>query len=323
MKRREFIAALGAATAWPFAVLAQPAAKLPTIGFLGPNASIWSPWTAAFVERLGQLGWIEGRTVAIEYRWAEGRPERVAAAAAEFVRMKVDVVLTTGSAVHAVRQATSTLPIVFAMANDPVGGGLVVSLAKPGGNITGLSTQGTDAAGKRLEILRSVFPDLRRLAVLLDAGYPEAVLELHDVQAATRTLGIEIVPLEIQRAEDISLSLDGLKERADVLYVVVDALVSANRTRITTLALSSHLPTIFPTRDYVQGGALLSYGPNYANMLRRSADLVDKVLRGTNAGDIPVEQPTKFELVINLTTAKTLGLTIPASLMSLADELIE
>ena len=322
--RRHFITALGGvAVAWPLGTHAQQAGKLPTIGFLGPNASLWSPWTAAFVERLRQLGWIEGRTVAIEYRWAEGRPRRIAEVAAEFVRLKVDVIVTTGSAVPTMKQATSVLPIVFAMSIDPVGGGLVASLARPGGNVTGLSIQENDSAGKRLELLREVAPGLRRLAIMLDAGYPEAVLEMHDVHAAARTLGVEVAPVEIQKAEDIAPAFEALNAQTDALYVVIDALISANRTRIITLALSRRLPTMFPNRDYVQAGALMSYGPNYADMLRRTADLVDKILRGTKPGDIPVEQPTKFDLVVNLTTAKALGLTIPESFLSLADEVIE
>ena len=322
--RRQFISVFGGGmVARPLAVFAQQAGKLPNIGFLGPNASLWSPWTAAFVERLRQLGWIEGRTVTIEYRWSEGRPERVAEAAAEFVRLKVDVIVATGSAVPALKQATSIIPIVFAMSIDPVGGGLVASLARPGGNVTGLSIQENDSAGKRLELLRKVVPGLRRLAIMLDVGYPEAVLEMQGVQAAGQTLGVEVAPLEIRKAEDIAPAIETLKAQADALYVAADALVSANRTRIITLALSARLPTIFTNRDYVQAGALMSYGPNNADMLRRSADLVDKILRGANPGDIPVEQPTRFDLTVNLTTAKALGLTIPKSFLALADEVIE
>ena len=238
---------------------------MPTIGFLGSDASAWSPWTAAFVERLRELGWIEGRTIAIEYRWSEGRPERVAEIAAEFVRLKVDVIVTNGDAAPTVKQATAVIPIVFALAIDPVGGGLVASLARPGGNVTGLSIQQTDLAGKRLELLREVVPRLRRLAIMVNVGFPQAVLEMGEVQAAARTLGLEVAPLEIRRAEDIAPAFEALKAQADALYVVGDALVAANRTRIITLALGARLPTIFNTRDFVQAGGLMSYGPNYSD----------------------------------------------------------
>ena len=302
--------------AWPLAARAQQSGKLPTIGFLGSDASAWSPWTAAFVERLRALGWIEGHTIAIEYRWSEGRPERVAEIAAEFVRLKVDVIVTNGDAVPTVKRATAVIPIVFVLANDPVGGGLVASLARPGGNVTGLSNQQTDLAGKRLELLREVVPRLRRLAIMVDVGFAQAVLEMGEVQAAARTLGLEVAPLEIRRAEDIAPAFEALKAQVDALYVVVDALVTANRTRIITLALGARLPTIFNTRDFVQAGGLMSYGPNYPDLFRRTADFVDKILRGTKPGDIPVEQPTKFDLVINLTTAKALGLDDPAALLA-------
>src|SRR5262245_35154802 len=201
MRRREFITVLGSAVAWPLTARAQQSGKLPTIGFLGLDTTSWSPWTAAFVQRLRELGWIEGHTIAMEYRWSEGRPERIAEVAAEFVRLKVDVIVTFGNAVPLVKQATETIPIVFTVAQDPVGGGLVTSLAKPGGNVTGLSLQSTDVAGKKLEFLREVVPRLRRLAVLVDFGNPQPVLELGEVQAAARTLGIEVVPLAIRRAE--------------------------------------------------------------------------------------------------------------------------
>jgi ABC-type uncharacterized transport system substrate-binding protein len=323
MRRREFIGIAGVAIAWPLVARAQQGSRLPKIGFLGPDASSWRPWTGAFVERLHELGWIEGRTITIEYRWSEGRPTRVAEIATEFVRQKVDVIVTMGSAVPTLEQATAIIPVVFAVATDPLGDGLVTNLARPGGNVTGLSQQSTDLVGKRLELLRNVVPRLHRLAIMANVGYPGAVLEMHGVQAAASALGVDVAPLEIRRAEDIAPAFAALTPTADALYVAGDALVNANRTRIITLSLTARLPTIFYSRDFVQAGALMSYGPNYTDELRRAADLVDKILRGTKPGDIPVEQPTKFEFVINLTTAKALGLTIPASYLSLADELIE
>ncbi len=324
MRRREFITLIcGAAVIWPLAARAQQASKVPTIGYLGVDASGWSSYTAAFENRLRELGWIEGRTVAIEYRWSEGRPEREGEIAAEFVRLKVDVVVTYGAAVPTVKQATSVIPIVFGIAIDPVGGGLVASLARPGGNVTGLSFQGTDIASKQLELLREVVPRLRRLAIVVDFNYPQAVLELDEVQAAARTLGIEVAPLVIRRAEDIAPAFEALKAQADALYVVAGPLVVANRTQIITLALSARLPTIFYAREYVQAGGLMSYGANRPDLFRRAAEMVDKILHGTKPGDIPVEQPTKFDLVFNLTTAKALGLTIPQTLLATADDEIE
>ena len=301
---------------------AQPV-KLPTIGLLGTDAAIWSSLTTPFVLRLRELNWIEGRTVEIEYRWDEGRPERSTEFAAEFVRLKTDVIVTYGIAVPTLKRATAVIPIVFAIANDPVGAGLVASLARPGGNVTGLSFQGTELAGKRLELLREVVPDLRRLAVMLNVGSSEPVLEMGRVQAAARTFAIEVTPLEIRRAEDIAPTFEALKSQADALYVVGDPVVNANRTRIITFALGARLPTIFGARDYVRAGALMSYGPNLPAMFRRAAELVDKIMRGAKPADIPVEQADRFELIVNLTTAKAIGLKVPESFLLRADEVIE
>jgi len=314
----------GATAAWPLAARAQQPAKLPTIGFLGGTTpATWSLFVAAFVQRLRELGWIEGRTIAIEYRWAEGRGERFAEIAAEFVRLNVDVIVTVGGAVLAAKQATSLIPIVFAAAADPVGSGLVASLARPGGNVTGLSSQFTDLAGKRLELLREMVPSLRRLAIMANAGYPAAVLEMAEVQATTRTLGLDVVTLELRRAEDIAPAFEALKGRAEALYVCAESLVTTNRVRINTLALAARLPTMHSIREYVEAGGLMSYGPNFPDLWRRAGDLVDKILRGAKPADIPVEQPTKFDLIINLTTAKALGLDVPPTLLVRADEVIE
>ena len=324
MKRREFITLLGgAAAAWPLSVRAQQPGKPPTIGFLGADASAFAPWTAAFVAGLRDLGWIEGRTIKIEYRWSEGRPERYAEIAAEFVRLKVDVIVTVGSAVPIIKQATSAIPIVFAVGIDPVGSGLVASLARPGGNVTGLSIQANELAGKRLELLREIVPQLRRLAIMFNADNTQPVLEMGETQAEARRLGLEVAPRAIRRAEDITVAFQDLKTKADAIYVAVDQLIVANRTTILAAALGERLPTIFSTRDFVKAGGLMSYGPNYSDLFRHSADYVDKILRGTKPGEIPVEQPTKFELVVNLTTAKALGLTIPGSFLLRADEVIE
>ena len=326
MERRAFITLLGgAAAAWPLAARAQQAGKLPTIGFLGQTThSGGSEWVAAFVQRLHELGWNEGRTIAIEYRWAEGREERFAELAAELVRLKVDVIVTSGTPqVLAAKQATSVIPIVFATAGDPVGNNLVASLARPGGNVTGLSNLISETGGKRLEFLREVVPGLRRLAILANVSNPAVVLDMGDVQAAARTLGLEVTTLEIRRAQDIVPGFEALNGRAEALYVSSDALVNANRIRINILAVGARLPTMHGSGDYVEAGGLMSYGVNYPDQFRRTADYVDKILRGAKPGDIPVEQPTKFDLIINLTTAKALGLNIPEGFLLRANEIIK
>jgi putative ABC transport system substrate-binding protein len=303
----------------------QQQAKLPTIGFLGANRpSAQSEWTAAFVQRLRELGWIEGRSITIEYRWAEGPSERYAEIAAEFVRLKVDVIVTYATpAVIAAKQATSVIPIVFAVAADPVSTGLVASLARPGGNVTGLSSQASDLAGKRLALLQEVVPGLGRLAILTNVGSPNALLEMREVQATTSTLGLEVATLEIRRAEDIAPAFEAIKGQAQALYVTIDPLTVTNRIRINTLAQAARMPTMYALREYVEAGGLISYGPNLPDLFRRAAHHVDKILRGAKPADIPIEQPTKFDLVVNLVTAKALGLEVPPSLLARADEVIE
>jgi putative ABC transport system substrate-binding protein len=326
VKRRDFITLLGgAAVAWPVAARGQQGGKLPTIGFFGSNTlSAQNQWVSAFALRLRELGWTEGRNVAIVYRWAEGRTERAAEIAAEFVQLKVDIIVTSGTAnVVALKQATSAIPIVFAAAADPVGTGLVASLAHPGGNISGLSVQYTDLASKRLGLLRELVPDLRRLAIMANVASPGVVLEMRAAEAAARTLGLEVVTLEIQRAEDIVPAIDSIKGRAEALYVCSDPLITATRIKINTLTVGARLPTVHGLRDHVETGGLMSYGTSFPDLFRRAADYVDKILRGAKPSDLPVEQPTKFELVINLTTAKTLGLTVPPMLLARADEVIE
>jgi putative tryptophan/tyrosine transport system substrate-binding protein len=325
MRRRDFITLFGGAAAWPLAARAQQPGKLPTIGLLGATTLlVESQRVAAFVQRLHELGWIEGRTVAIEVRWADGRTERFVEIAAEFVRLKVDVIVTQGTAsVIAARQATAVIPIVFAAVADPVSTGLVASLARPGSNVTGLSNQLVDLVGKRIEMLREILPGLRTLAIMANVGNPAPMLEMGEVSNIARTLGLEAATFEIRRAEDIAPAFDALKGRGDALYVCVDPLLSTNRVRINTLAQGARLPTMYGLLEYVEAGGLVSYGPSIPDQYRRAADYVDKILRGTKPGDIPVEQPTKFDLVINATTAKALGLTIPESFLLRADEVIE
>jgi ABC-type uncharacterized transport system substrate-binding protein len=295
MRRRQFITLIGGAAAsgvsWPLAARAQqqPAA-MPVIGFLGASTpAAWGSLVSAFERRLRELGWIEQRTVTIEYRWAEGRDERYHDIANEFVRLKVDVIVTSGGAVLAAKKATSVIPIVFAMAVDPVGGGLVASLARPGGNVTGVSSQSADLAGKRLEILREVVPGLQRLGIIANIGYPAAADEMGEVQALARTLSLEVIRWEIRRADDIASAFETQKGRVDALYIVIDPLIFGSRVRINTLALAARLPAVCALREYVQTGALMSYGPSYPDLFRRAAEYVDKILRGAKSGDIPVE----------------------------------
>jgi len=326
MQRREFITLVGGAAAtWPIATRAQQPARLPTIGYLSSGTpSSAKDWIDAFVQRLSELRWVVGNTVAIEYRWAEARNDRFAEFAAEFVRLKVDVILTVGTpSVLALMQATSSIPIVFVAVGDPVANGLVKSLARPGGNVTGLSNLTRDLAGKRVEILREAIPGLRRLAILANVANVAVVLEMRDAQAAARSLGYEVITMEIRQAEDIAPAFETLGDRADAIYIVIDALVFTNRASINALALNARLPTMSGNRESIAAGGLISYGPNFPELFRRAADYIDKILRGTRPADIPVEQPAKFDLVVNLKTAKALGLTVPPPLLTRADEVIE
>jgi ABC-type uncharacterized transport system substrate-binding protein len=265
VRRREFIAGLGA-TAWPLAGRAQPVQRLPIIGFLSTTTpSATGSWITALEQRLSELGWVKGRTIAIEYRWAEGHPDRYPEFAAEFVRLKVDVIVTTVLAVPALKQATSVIPIVFALATDPVGGGLATSLARPGGNVTGLSMQATDLASKRVELLHDVVPRLKRLAVLGNITIPQGVLEMREIEAASPKLNLQVVPLEIHQAEDIAPAFEALKDRAEALYVCADPLSVINRVQISSLAMNARLPTIYGVREGVEVGGLMSYGTSFSD----------------------------------------------------------
>jgi putative ABC transport system substrate-binding protein len=325
MRRREFIALIGGAIVWPLAALAQKPGKPPTIGFLGATTPlIWSSFVAAFLQRMRELGWIDGYNLAIEYRWAQGREDRYNELAADLVRLKVDVIVTGGtSAVLAVEQATSVIPIVFATAGDPVGTRLVASLSHPGGNVTGLSNQQTDLGGYRLELLHEAVPNVRHVALLGNVSSPNVVLEMNAVQAAAAKIGLETIRLEIEKAGEIVPAIESLRGRVDALYVCTDPLLTVNQVRINTLAIGLRLPTINAFRQYVEAGALMSYGPNFPDLFRRAADFVDKILHGAKPSDLPVEQPVKFDLIINSTTAKALGITIPESFLVRAAEVIE
>jgi putative tryptophan/tyrosine transport system substrate-binding protein len=324
MRRRDFILALGGGAVWPLSAGAQQAGNLPTIGFLSPNVrSMGAERVSTFAHRLRELGWIDGHNIAIEVRWGEGHIERFAEIAAELVRLKVDIIVTsTTEAVLAAKQATALIPIVFASVTDPVGTGLVASLARPGGNATGLSVELTDTAGKRIGLLRDVIPDLR-LAIMFNPAAPGPVLEMQHARIAARTLGFDAAIAEIRRTEDIVVAIQTLNARANALYVCADPLAGVNRVRTNELALKAGIATLYGNRQYLEGGGLMSYGASFPALDRRAAELVDQILRGAKPADIPVEQPTKFELVINQKTAKGLGLTIPNALLALADEVID
>jgi putative ABC transport system substrate-binding protein len=326
MRRREFIAGLGSAAAWPVVAPAQQAGKLPTVGILGTSLVAWNYWLPALLQRLHELGWLENRTMAVEYRWTEGRNERYAQLAAELVRLKVDVMVPLGSpAIVAAKQATAVIPIVFPLASDPVGDGFVASFARPGGNITGLSNEQPDLVGKRLEILREIVPGLSRLGYIANVNNPTAMGDVREIVEAAAKLALQIVPLDIGRAEDIAPAIETLKDRAQALYVVGDPLTADNQIQINTLALAARIPTMHGTRSYSASGSggLLSYGPNYSDLFRRAGDYVDKILKGAKPADLPVELPTRIELTVNLKTAKAIGLTIPESFLLRADEVIE
>lgn len=326
MRRRKFITLLSAAAvarSFGAARAQQQADKRPTIGFLGASSPMaWKDYVTAFEQRLGELGWVNGRTVTITYRWAQGQSERYSVIATEFVQLKVDVIITGGSAVLALKQATSAIPIVFALASDPLGAGMVESLLRPGGNVTGLSLQATDIADKRLGLLRRVLPGLHRMAIMANAGYYGAMSEMFVVEATARRLGLDTERLEIRKAEDIARVFEAFKGREDALYICSDALVSANRDRICNFALAARLPTVADQRAFVEVGALMSYGPKIPDLFRRGAEYVDNILHGTEPADLPVEQPTKFELIVNRQTANKLGLSIPPEILAAADQVI-
>jgi putative tryptophan/tyrosine transport system substrate-binding protein len=327
IRRREFLALLGCAAARPLAARAQQPEAVRRVGILisgGEADPEMQARVAAIRQRLDRLGWSEGRNLRIDIRFAEGDPHRHASLARELVARQPDAIIAYSTPIAAaLRRESHIIPIVFVNVSDPIGSGLVASLARPGGNITGLSIQQTDLNGKRLELMREVLPDLRRLAIMANVDAPIAVQDMREVQTAARTLGFEVATFEIRRAEDIAPGFEGLNGRADALYVCGDPLMDTHRVRINMLALAARLPTMHGVREYVEAGGLMSYGPSFTSLFRRTADLVDKILRGAKPSDIPVEQPTKFELVINAKTAKALGLTVPPSLLARADEVIE
>jgi putative ABC transport system substrate-binding protein len=325
MRRRKFLTLLvGASAVRPIGVSAQQSARPPVVGFLvaGTQTS-HGAWIAAFGQRLVELGWMDGRTVKIEYRWAAGDTRKMMEFADEFAQRKVDVIVTSAYGVVAAKQATSTLPIVFAAFGDPVRRGLVASLARPGGNMTGLTVQPTDLNSKRFQILREIMPNVRRVAALLNLGADGTDREEAGIRSAATSLNIDVNVLGVRTADDIDEAVKKLKGHADALYVFSEPLTNANKHQIVKAALQAKIPTIFGFREFVDVGGLISYGPNFTDLFKRAADFTDKILRGAKPADIPVEQPVRFDLVINLKTAAELALNIPDNLLARADEVIE
>ena len=328
MKRREFIALVGGAIACPMGVRAQqPSGKVPRIGYLGATSpSDRPPLLDAFRQRLRELGWVEGQNIVIDYRYAEGRVDRLPDLAAELVQLKVDVIVSLGTqGVTAAKNATETIPIVMIYVRDPVGTGLIASLARPGGNVTGVSGYtGLEIVAKQLELLKETVPKVRRVAILSNPDNAYHQLAIREVNVAARSLGVQLQLLEARGPNEFDGAFAAMaKERVGALLVLSDGIFSSHRTRLADLAARSRLPAAYGVRESVEAGGLMSYGPSFLDTYRRSAAYVDKILKGAKPADLPVEQPTKFELVINLKAAKAIGLEVPPLLIARADELIE
>jgi len=325
-KRREFITLLGGTAAWPLAARAQQAGKVHRIGVLETISTTLNVANFyALREGLRQLGYAEGQNLVIEYRSADGRDDRFPGLARELLALKVDVIVTRGTpAAKAVKNATSTVPVVMTASGDPVGVGLVTSLARPGGNITGLSAIVGELSPKRLELIREIVPGLARIAVLANTSNDAVRRDWARIETAARSLGVQSQLLDLRESDALGPTFDDASaRRADALVVVIDAITQANQQRIVDLAMKHRLPAIYSSREFVDAGGLISYGVSYPDLYRRAATYVDKILKGTKPADLPVVQPTKFELVINLKTAKALGIEVPPSLLALADGVIE
>ena len=327
MRRREFLTLFGgAAAAWPAPLGAQQPVKIPQIGLLSPfSPSATALWHQAFLQGLRDLGWIEGKTIGIEYRYAEGRHDRLPDLAADLVRLKVDIIVTAVTAdALAAKHATKDIPIVMASAGDPVATELVENLARPGGNITGLSQIAPELAGKWLGLLREIDPQLSRVAVLWNPQDGSSTVSWREIQLPARQLGVQLHSLEIRSPDDFDKAFEeATKARAGALAIMPDPVFVTNLNRLAELAAKSRLPSIFHLREFADAGGLVTYGTDRPDMFRRAAIYVDKILKGAKPADLPVQQPTKFELVVNLRTAKALGITIPQSILAQADEVIE
>jgi ABC-type uncharacterized transport system substrate-binding protein len=327
MKRREFITLLGGAAAWPLAARAQqPVGKVARVGFMGNSTAVLEAnLVGPFRDGLRELGYQEGRNILIEYRWAEGNYERFPALVAELLALPVDVIVTAGTpATLAVKKATSTVPLVMIAVGDPVGIGIVSSLARPGANITGLSSIAPDLEGKRLELLREVIPKLSRVALFLNPLNEFHTVSVRQAFAAAQALGIKLQALEVRTSEEVAGAFAAIvREKPDALLILADRVFLHNRKRMMDFATEHSLPSVNAYRELVEAGGLMSYGPSYEDMHRRAADYVDKILKGVKPGDLPVEQPTKFTLMLNLKSAKTFGIEVPPTLLARADEVIE
>jgi putative tryptophan/tyrosine transport system substrate-binding protein len=326
MKRREFIVALGAAAVWSLSARAQHTGKIPRIGFMGNStAALEANLVGPFRAALRELGYEEGRNIAIEYRWAEGDYSRFPALVAELLAQKVDVIVTAGTpAALAVKAATTTVPLVMVAVGDPVGTGIVTSLGRPGGNITGLSSIAPELEGKRLALLREVIPTLSHVAILWNPANPFHATSLKQARTAAEQLRIKLQSVEVRATEEIDAAIVAMKkERPEALLILADRVFLHDRKQLMDFATENRMAGVYAYRELVVEGGLMSFGPNYADMHRRAANFVDKLLKGSKPADLPVEQPTKFELVINLKTAKALGLTVPPTLLAIADEVIE
>jgi putative ABC transport system substrate-binding protein len=326
MRRREFIAGLGSTAAWPLVARAQQPGKTPRIGVLFPGTpATYSTRARAFMEGLRDHGYVEGRTIEIEWRWWQDKAERLPELAAELVGLNLNVVVTAGTpAAKALKGATRTIPIVMAVIGDPVAAGIVDGLAHPGGNATGLTILATDLSGKRLQLLKEVIPGISSVAVMLNDANPQALIELNETQIAARNLDLRLQSIPISAATSLDNAFEKMiSERVQAFILLTDSLLYGHRARLVGLAAANRLPAMYFFREFVQDGGLMSYAPSEAALFRRAASYVDKILKGTNPRDLPIEQPTKFELVINLKTANALGLDIPATVLARADEVIE
>ena len=327
MRRRDVLALLGGTPLlWTFAGRAQQSGKMARIGFLGNStAALESNLVGPFRDGLRDLGYEEGRNITIEYRWAEGKYDRFPSLVAELIAAKVDVIVTAGTpATLAVKKATASIPLIMVAVGDPIGTGIVASLAHPGGNITGLSSIAPELEGKRLELLREIIPKLANIAVLWNPANPFHKASLKQAQAAAQTLRMKVQSVAVRTREELENTLTAiLRDPPEALLVLADRVFLHNRARLMDFAAEHRLPGVYAYRELVEAGGLMSFGPNYADMHRRAATFVDKILKGAKPADLPVEQPTKFELLINLKAAKALGLTVPPSLLARADEVIE
>jgi putative ABC transport system substrate-binding protein len=327
VKRREFIAMLGgAAVAWPLAARAQQPTKIPRVGLLSTfSPSETRPWHQSLRQGLRHLGWVEGENISIEYRYAEGRLDRLPAIASDLVRLKVDLIFTdTTSPALAAKTATRMIPIVVASASDFVETGLAQSLARPGGNVTGLDQISPELGGKRLELLKELVPKLSSVVVLWNPENKTSTRNWNELQDPARQLGLPLQSLEVRNTDELDKAFEvAPKARADALVILPEPIFVANLKRIADFAAKNHLPSIFHLKEFADAGGLITYGPDRSDLFRRAAAYIDKILKGAKPADLPIQRPTKFELVINLKTAKVLGLDVPPVLLARADEVIE